>query len=373
MKILYVTTIGVTMSFFPEHIKMLIGEGHTVELACNFSESAIPSVYAEMGLVTHNIPFSRSPLSPANVKAYKQLKRLVTDGGYDVVHTHTPNASAIVRLACRKLRKKGLKVFYTAHGFHFYKGAPLKNWLLYYPIEKLCSRWTDMLITINDEDYARAKKMRAKQVRMIPGVGVDLEKFKLAEGDKAEIKRELGIAEKDSVLIYVGELNKNKNQTSLIDMLAKVKESNPDVCLTLVGRGPMQAALEEKAEKLGVRDGVIFTGFRKDIPRLLKAADICVPSSIREGFGINVVEAMVSKVPVVAYDNRGHRTIIKDGETGYIVQNGDHLAMAERVLWLLENPEEGNAIAEKAYEEVEKYGVEPAVAAMKTIYQGEEE
>ena len=151
-----------TMGFFLEHIKMLLNEGHTVEIATN-CEKPVPEIYNTLGCKVHDIPFSRSPFSKNNLKAYKMFKQLVESEHYDIVHTHTPNASMIVRLACRKVRKQGTKVFYTAHGFHFFRGAPLKNWLMYYPIEKFCARFTDVLITINKEDFALAqKKMPAK-------------------------------------------------------------------------------------------------------------------------------------------------------------------------------------------------------------------
>ncbi len=157
MKILYVTTVGITMGFFEQQFQSLVNQGHTLELACN-TQIPLPRFCRTMGLTVHHLPFSRSPLSKDNLIAYKQLKTLITDGDYDMIHTHTPNASACVRIACRNLRKQGLKVLYTAHGFHFYQGAPLLNWLIYYPAEWLCSFFTDGLITINQEDFSLAKK-----------------------------------------------------------------------------------------------------------------------------------------------------------------------------------------------------------------------
>ncbi len=369
MKILYVTTIGLTMCFFPEHIKMLIAEGHTVELACNDTETKVPEIYNTLGIKIHTIPFSRSPLDKTNFSAFKQLKKLVESENYDIVHTHTPNASVIVRMACYKLRKNGLKVFYTAHGFHFYKGAPLINWLVYYPIEKLCSRWTDTLITINDEDYERAQKsFHSKNIKKIPGIGVDLKRFTDIDVDRNEVRKDLGISSDAKVLIYIAELNKNKNQSSLLDMMAELVKRRSDVILVLVGSGDMKNELETKAESLGLSDKVLFTGFRSDVPQLLCASDVCVPSSMREGFPINIIEAMVCGIPVVAYDNRGHRTIIKDGENGFIVDNGNSRLMAERVLSLLENQKLTVDIVSNAQKKVGGYSSESSVSAMKKIY-----
>ena len=155
VKILYVTTVSSTMNaFFKAHIEMLVKEGHAVDLACNDAGWPIDEFYKTLNCQYHHIDFSRSPLSSDNIKAYGQLKKVIENGAYDIVHCHTPNASVITRLVCRNFRKKnGLKVFYTAHGFHFYKGAPKLNWMVYYPVERFCSRFTDKLITINKEDY----------------------------------------------------------------------------------------------------------------------------------------------------------------------------------------------------------------------------
>ena len=173
-------------SFFKPHVEMLVREGHHVDIACNYNDLALDHLYEELGCQAFQIDFSRSPLSPDNIKAYKQLNKVIDNGNYDIVHCHTPNASVITRLVCRKYRKKdGLKVFYTAHGFHFYKGAPKINWMVFYPVEKFCSRFTDKLITINQEDYVLAKsKFKAKEVHYVPGVGVDLSKFENVTVDR---------------------------------------------------------------------------------------------------------------------------------------------------------------------------------------------
>ncbi len=369
MKVLYVTTVASTMVFFPVHIQMLLEEGHEVELASNCEIRKLPDYCEQMGLKAYHIPFSRSPLSGSNIQAYRQLKQLIVEGGYDIVHTHTPNASALVRLACRGRRKKGLKVFYTAHGFHFYKGAPLANWLLYYPVEWLCSWWTDTLITINDEDYHIAsEKLHAKCTVQTPGVGVALEKFTGCDANQEEMRRSLEIASENRILTYVGELNRNKNQSSLLDMLTQLRKTHPEAKLMLVGSGPCLQELTEKAKTLGLEKNVIFTGFRSDVPQLLKASDIAVASSIREGFGLNIIEAMASGIPVVAYDNRGHRTIIEDGINGFLVPQGDHVAMAKWVQALLEQPDLAAAITAAAQERVKQYSAECAVAAVKEIY-----
>jgi hypothetical protein len=203
MKILYVTTISNTVNaFLVPHIKMLIGMGHKVDVAFNVEQKVKPEI-KEIGCVVHEVPFTRTPFSKDNIKAYRILKRIIITEKYGIVHTHTPIASAITRLACRNMRN--VKVFYTAHGFHFYKGAPLINWLIYYPVERWLARYTDVLITINQEDYERAKnKFKARKVEFVLGVGVDVEKYSDFKINRALKRKEIGVPEESFVLLSVG-------------------------------------------------------------------------------------------------------------------------------------------------------------------------
>lgn len=313
MKILYVTTISLTMnSFFKPHIEMLVSEGHQVDIACNDSDLPLDGLYGRLGCQSHRIDFSRSPLSRDNVRAYRQLKTVIETGGYDIVHCHTPNASVITRLVCRKLRKKtGLKVFYTAHGFHFYKGAPKLNWMVFYPVEKLCSRFTDKLITINKEDYALAKrKFHAGEVHYVPGVGIDLSRFDNVQVDRNAKRREIGVPEDACLLLSVGELNENKNHQIIIRALAKLKRS--DVHYAIAGTGDQRDNLLKLAGELGVPEQVHLLGYRRDIPELNCTADVfCFPSH-REGLSVSLMEAMACGLPVVCSDIRGNLDLINE-------------------------------------------------------------
>ncbi len=313
MRILYVTTIALTMNtFFKPHVQALVEAGHHVDIACNASALALDDLYAQLGCKAYQVDFSRSPLSFHNVKAYKQLKRVVENGDYDIVHCHTPNASVVTRLACRKARKqKELKVFYTAHGFHFYKGAPLWNWLVYYPIEKFCSRFTDTLITINKEDYALAqKKFHAKRTEYVPGVGIDTEKFACAEVDRAEKRREIGVPQDCVLLLSVGELNKNKNHQVIVRAMAKLQNKN--VHYAIAGVGNQKEKLWKLAKKLGVEEQVHLLGYRTDTAQLYKTADVfCFPSK-REGLPVSLMEAMLCGLPCVVSDIRGSTDLMDD-------------------------------------------------------------
>ena len=318
MRSLYVTTISLTMnSFFRPHVEVLVREGNQVDIACNSSDLALDGLYDTLGCVFHQIDFSRSPLSPDNVRAYGQLKKVVEQGNYDIVHCHTPNAAVITRLVCRKFRKKnGLKVFYTAHGFHFYKGAPKLNWLVYYPVEKYCSRFTDKLITINREDYELAKsKFRAGQVHYVPGVGVDLSRFENVQVDRAAKRKELGVPEDAFLLLSVGELNENKNHQVVIRALAKLND--PRVHYAIAGVGDKRDALLALAKELGVDKQIHLLGYRKDIPELNYTADVFCFPSIREGLGLAAIEAMACGLPLITSNVHGINDYSVERKTGF--------------------------------------------------------
>ena len=309
MKILYVTTIGITMGFFKSFIKELLDDGHIVDIATNTTDSKVPECYRNWHCKIYRIDTSRSPFSTGNIKAVRQIRDIVRENGYDIVHCHTPIASICTRLACRKARKHGTKVIYTAHGFHFYKGAPLKNWLLFYPAEKLCAHFTDTLITINQEDYNLArKKMKAKSVEYVPGVGVDTSKFANVEIDRDKKRQELDIPVDKKLLISVGELNENKNHETVIRALQDIK----DVCYIVVGKGDKQQMLEKLIDDLDMSDRVFLLGYRQDIGELLKMSDLFVFPSYREGLSVSVMEAMSSGLPVVCSDIRGNCDLIDE-------------------------------------------------------------
>lgn len=330
MKILYVTTVSGTMDFFPEHIKMLLQEGHSVEIATSCALKPINPLYSELGCIVYDIPFSRTPFSKYNWNAYKMLKQLVETEHYDIVHTHTPNASMIARLACRKVRKQGTKVFYTAHGFHFFKGAPLKNWLIYYPVEKFCARYTDVLITINKEDYELAqKKIHAKKVCYVPGVGIDLERIKSVQADRNEVRKSMGVPEDCVLLLSIGELNVNKNHQVVVKALAKL--DNKNVHYAIAGIGNQKENLLNLAKELGVENQFHLLGYRTDALKLYHGADIFVFPSFREGLSVSMMEAMASGLPIICSKIRGNVDLVQNSEPLFSPYNVEELYNKLRV------------------------------------------
>lgn len=316
----------------------------------------------------HNIPFERSPFSKGNIEAYKQLKKVIDDNDFDIIHCHTPMGGILTRLAASKKRKNGAKVIYTAHGFHFYKGAPWINWAIYFPIEWLMSRRTDCLITINQEDYLIAKKyFRKPRVEKIDGVGYNNELFyPVSREEKERIRNEKGYSPEDKLLIYVAELNANKNQGMLINMLSKIR--NEKVRLLLAGADHFNGEYQCKVKDMGLENKVDFLGHREDIDQLLKMSDICVASSLREGLPVNIMEAMAVGLPVIAGDNRGHRALIHNKEDGFIVKPGDYISAADIAEMLLDDPGLYQSVSDKAMRNIKKFSKETVGAQMKSLY-----
>lgn len=317
----------------------------------------------------YDVPFERSPFDPKNIKAYRELKRIINRNDYDYIHCNTPVGGVVTRLAARKARKKGSKVFYTAHGFHFYQGASKKNWLTYYPVERMLARLTDTLITINDEDYALAREKFSCSVAHMHGVGVDPTRYHAVSSEEgAEVRRALGVSESDRILLCVGELLPNKNQEMAIRCMQRLASDFPDVKLFLAGNGPRKEELRQLVEELGIADRVVFLGYCTNLEQYQRIASISVSCSYREGLPLNIIEAMMTKKPVVATHNRGHNELVTDGETGYLVDAGDVEGLHERIAELLAHPDRMNEMGERGFEIAQEYGFENVKAELKRIY-----
>ena len=333
-KILLVATVQSHIAQFHKPLmRLLKAHGWEIHVAARNNLDEKDGLQLEYPDRVYDIPFQRSPLNRRNLKAYRQLKQLLASTRYDVIHCNTPVAGVLTRLAARQYRKNGTQVYYTAHGFHFYRGAPAVNWLLYYPVEKWLARFTDKLITINEEDYQLAKRKFSCPVFRIHGVGANSDAFRLVDADEQQrIKAELGLH--GHILITVGELLPNKNQKTAILALQKVLETYPETCLLIAGNGPEKESLTETARALGLQDNVRFLGYTTQLQRYLEAADVAIACSHREGLPLNILEAMLCGKPVVASDNRGHRELVRPGINGYLVDADDVDAYAEAICQL---------------------------------------
>ncbi|MBQ3603524.1 MAG: glycosyltransferase family 4 protein [Clostridia bacterium] len=319
----------------------------------------------------YDIDFARSPLSSKNLAAYKQLKKLIDSGEYDVIHCNTPVVGILTRLAARKARKKGTKVIYTAHGFHFYQGASKLNWLIFYPIEKVCgSLFTDCLITICDEDEARAKRLKlCKTVRRIHGVGVNAQRFTdTDEQTKNKLRKEYGYSENDVLCLCTGELNANKNQKLLINSLSYLKEVCPEFKILFAGTGESEAELKALVNQLGVENSAHLLGYRTDVDKLLKICDFVASASYREGLGVNIIEGMFSHRAAVVTHNRGHNELVAENESGFFVPWDNPQECASAFEKLYKSKELRLAMGEKAFERAQKYSSEKVKIELEEIY-----
>ncbi len=367
-KILFVATVVKThiMQFHIPYLKMLKEMGWETAVAAkndyeNPDDCVIP--YCD---TFYPVSFGRSPLAPSNREAYRSLKKIIDEGQFDVVHCHTPVAAVLARLAARDARKKGCKVIYTAHGYHFFRGAPLINWLLFFPTEWACSFLTDVLININQEDYAFSKKhMHAKRLEYVRGVGVDLAKFQNRKENRTNLRQSLGLSEDDFVLLSVAEMTKNKNHPMMLKALSRI----PDKKIRLICAGRGQELENNKAlcQELGLTDRVQFLGYRSDVPDLYGASDAFLFISFREGLSLSLMEAMSSGLPSIVSPIRGNTDLIEDRKEGlYTALNSESVAQAIQAL--ASDPDLCKKLGANAKEKVQAFGLDTVSEQMREIY-----
>lgn len=328
--ILILTTVsGFLNKFERDNVRILQDMGYTVHYAANKNEQIYAFDEQELeqaGVQLHHIDIAKSPyLFKVNYKAYKQLIHIIETYDISVIHCHTPVGGLLGRLAGRHFRGRGLKVIYTAHGFHFYKGAPLLNNTIFYMMERMMAPYTDIMVLINEEDYKNACRFPLKkggQVYKIPGVGLDLEKFSpLSCTRKSEARKKLGLKEDDFFIVSVGELNENKNHEAVIKALARMRDSGKDISdirYGICGDGFFHERLLSQIKALGLEDNVTLYGYCRDVRGILGCAQASVFPSIREGLGMAALESLAMGVPVIAADNRGTREYMHSGKNGYV-------------------------------------------------------
>ncbi len=366
MKILYVTTLSNTLNaFLISHIDHLLHLGHDVSVACAI-EQPLAEYFTNQKIKIYPIMFNRKPYALDNLFAYHQLKQLVDRENFDIVHTHTPVASGIARFVCRQ---KTTKVFYTAHGFHFYKGASLVNWLIYYPIEYLLAKWTDKIITINQEDYHFSQKKFGKHKSfLLNGVGLPLAKYQSLEIDKQAKRRLLGVSQEETIFLSVGELNHNKNHIAVIEAISQFDFS--DFHYFICGEGPLKMKLNERIVELGLHEKVTLLGYRTDVIEMMKISDAFLFPSLREGLPVSVMEAMAVGLPVLCSDIRGNHDLIIDGVNGFLFEHRrDQLKeKMEQLAELLENKENRQSIIEKANIHIRDYSQFEVLKTLEKLY-----
>lgn len=363
-KVLFTATVVKTHInvFHLPYLKWFKEQGYEVHVAAKNDFINEPCIIPNCDKY-YDINFARFPFSKANIKAYKQLKKLIQENNYDIIHCHTPVAGVLTRLAAKN--NKNTTVIYTAHGFHFFKGAPLINWLIYYPVERFCAGFTDKLITINREDYERAKRFKLRKngkVYYVPGVGIDLEKIQNLKVDVKQKKAELCIQENTPVLLSVGELNKNKNHEIVLQALNKIKDKN--FIYLICGRGILKEYLERKTQELHLENKVKLLGYRSNVIEILKTADLFIFPSKREGLPVSIIEAMTARLSVIASNVRGNRDLITKEN---LFEPDDIVALTSLIEKRLEAIE-NKKLKKVTYTNLEQYSLTNILKQMVKIY-----
>ena len=381
--LMHAHTAYMLTQFNIDNIKILQDLGYTVDAACCWQDddSALSpeamkgrrKILDDLGCRVIETASLRKIFNIGELsKAYKQLKSEVESNKYEIVHTQSPIGGVICRLACRKARKLyGTKVIYAAHGFHFFKGAPLKNWIVFYNVEKWCSKFTDLLITINKEDFERTKKFKAKKTVYVPGAGVDTHKFVASEGGRERVRNELGISEETTVLLSVGELIPRKNHMEVLEALYEMKKAGDisNIKYLIAGRGKIQAELESKIKELGLTDNVKMLGFRSDVADVFAASDIYVFPSHQEGLPVALMEAMSVGLPVVCSEIRGNTDLIEDGVGGYLFNSKDSGTLVSAINHMLCTSKEARtAMGAHNIETMKSFDKDHVNSVMKELY-----
>lgn len=364
------------------NIEILQSIGYQVDVVADFTNPG--TITAErcedlkerlktMGVRYLDIPIPRSLNLILMIRSYNQVKRLLERENYNLLHCHSPIGGVIARQAAKNKRKDGLRVIYTAHGFHFFDGAPVQNWLLYYPIEKWMSRYTDVLITINREDYKRAsKRFHARETVYIPGVGVDIRKLSKNKDGAMEKRKELGVGLDSIMLLSVGELSVNKNHEIVMKALSKLNHKS--IHYFIAGTGGLQKKLETLAVELKIKAQVHFLGYRSDIAELCHAADLFVFPSHREGCPVALMEAIACRTPVICSRIRGNTDLVKD-ETRLFDENSvDDVARCLKQICVkrteMMNVENAEKSIEVNFNNLQKFDMVAVKSKMKSLYEG---
>ena len=376
-KALFVATIATHIKVFHEpYLKLLHDNGYKTYVATknNLKENTKIDYCDKF----YELPIERSPYKLSNLKAIKELKRIIEEEKFDLIHCHTPMGAVVTRLAARSARKKyGTRVIYTAHGFHFYQGAPKLNWILFYPIEKWLAKYTDTLITINTEDYEFAKKKFSKRchdINYIPGVGININKFdiKINENEKMKIKESFGLKKDDYVLTCVARLDQNKNQGFLINVMEQLVKEHNNMHLLLVGPDELNGYYQAIAKEKNLENNVHFLGRRTDINNILGITNIILSASLREGLPVNIQEAFAAGLPVVALNCRGMKDLVQDGVNGYIINIDSEKKIDEftnRIIKIYNlNSKEVKEFKDNNLKKIKDYDVESLKEKYREIY-----
>jgi len=365
-KIMVITTTdNMIWQFLIPHIKHLQERGNTVECVCAKTGFWFDELKDKYNFTMHEIDFGRNPLKLKNIKAYKKLCKLQEERKFEVVYCQQPVGALMGRLFGKKFK---LPVIYTAHGFHFFKGCSLVNRVIYKPVEKWLSKYTNALITINDEDYQNALKMKAKKVYKINGIGMEFNKYEPLTETKEEIRKSIDISKDDFVITTIAEFIDRKNYHTMLETISLLKDKIKNFKFLICGRGKNEEIIKEQIKNLGIENQVKVLGYRKDINRILSCSDMFFLASYQEGLTLSVIEAMSFGLPCVVSNVRGNRDLIVSGKGGFVAEPEDAKAFAIEIENLFNDKDLRKQFSEFNLEESKKYGIDKVKEQLEEIY-----
>lgn len=367
-RILITSTDLMMIQFLVPHVINLADNGYEIEIACSNVGGKIEQIKQRLKNAVKKIyvvKLQRNPFTFRNFSGYKEMKQIINNGAYDIIWTNEPVMGVVTRLAAKLARRRGAKVLYMVHGFHFFTGAPIINWLIYYPVEKIMAKYADMIVTVNHEDYKRARSMNVKRVEYIHGIGINTDRLS-AENNSVDIRKELGLSSEDFLIISVGELNKNKNQKTIIKALAEIKDLK--IHYILCGKGNQLESLKKQVIAEGLEKQIHFLGYRTDVLDICRQADVYVMPSYREGLPVASLEAMYCGLPLLTSNIRGLVDVMENGSSGYIYSPDDYKGFADGLCKLLADPELRNKMGKRNQEYVKQYCIDATKKEVLDLY-----
>lgn len=366
-RILITSTDLMMVQFLLPHVRHLSENGFEVEIACSEVGGRLDEVREKLAGVAgavHQVRLVRSPASATNLKGYGDMKAVIDAGHYDIIWTNEPVMGVVTRLAARDARKKGAKVVYMVHGFHFFEGAPKAYWMTFYPVERFASRFCDKIVTINQEDFARAKGMHAPAVGYIHGIGVNTDRLQPRE-QQTDLRAELGLSEEDFILLSVGELNENKNHRVILRALGRLADEH--IHYVVCGKGDRLEALRQLAQEQKITENVHFLGYRTDVVDICSQSDAFAFPSHREGLGLAALEAMYCGLPLITSNVRGPVDFMTPGETGEVCPPDDDAAFAAAIRRMADDAEGRRRMGEHNREVVRPFCLEQVKEEVLTL------
>ncbi|WP_291857869.1 glycosyltransferase [Marinilabilia sp.] len=365
-KVLFVASVASHIkAFHLPYLEWFQEHGYETHVACSGDES-LPYVNQQW-----HVDFVRSPYSFGHFKAFSQLKKVLDNEGFELITCHTPMASVLTRLAAIQARARGTKLIYVAHGFHFFKGASIVNWLFYYPIEILLSGFTDNIVSINSEDFERIKSKGSSRCNysLLPGIGVKGDDFfKVSAEDKFELRRKKGVDKSIFLLVYAAEFIPRKNHKFIIEAVQENRSEFEGIKIFFAGKGLMQRQLEDMVDERELNHIIEFIGFRKDIDEIYKMADLGISSSKQEGLGLNLVEEMMCGLPVVATVDRGHKEIIEHGINGFLFEQNNYNQFVQFIMKTRNDSVAYERLSAEAIRTSSRFELRKSMSAMSDIY-----